>query len=98
MVSYACSSRLSPGLITAAAPPSAETVWLRMGYTLEMTVTLRLGEVSATAMAARNPAPPPPTTSTSHAKVSIRFFEDQWPASDHERGGPSSRSAEGQND
>ena len=31
MVSWMWSSRLSSSLITAAAPPSAETVWLRMG-------------------------------------------------------------------
>src|SRR3989454_10286127 len=31
IVSLICSSRLSFGLMTAAAPPSAETVWLRMG-------------------------------------------------------------------
>src|SRR5438552_2732579 len=35
-------------------------------------------------MAARNPAPPPPTTSTSHAKTSIAFFEDQRRGSDQE--------------
>ena len=57
-------------------------------------VNLDLGLLEP-AMAARNPAPPPPTTSTSQAKVSISFFEDQWPGSDHRRCGPSSRSAEG---
>ena len=31
IVSYACSSRLSSALIAPAAPPSAETVWLRIG-------------------------------------------------------------------
>ena len=31
IVSYACSSRLSSGAIAPAAPPSAETVWLRIG-------------------------------------------------------------------
>ena len=31
MVSWMCSSLLSLSLITAAAPPSAETVWLRIG-------------------------------------------------------------------
>ncbi len=30
-VSYACSSRLSSVAMTAAAPPSADTVWLRIG-------------------------------------------------------------------
>src|SRR6266487_1191151 len=64
-VSYACSSRLSSGRIAAAAPPSAETVWLRIGYTLETTATLSRGSASATAMAARKPAPPPPTMTTS---------------------------------
>ena len=49
----------------AAAPPSAETVWLRIGYTLETTATFSLGLVSAMAIAARRPAPPPPTSTTS---------------------------------
>jgi hypothetical protein len=31
IVSYACSSKLSSAPIAAAAPPSAETVWLRIG-------------------------------------------------------------------
>src|SRR5262245_51574242 len=57
--------------MTAAAPPSAETVWLRIGYTLEITATLSCGLASATAIAARNPAPPPPTTSTSQLKRSM---------------------------
>src|SRR5262245_1196333 len=57
--------------MTAAAPPSAETVWLRIGYTLEITATLSCGLPSATAIAARRPAPPPPTTSTSQLKRSI---------------------------
>src|SRR5712692_6555277 len=43
-----------------------------MGYTLEITATRSLGCVSATAMAARSPAPPPPTTSTSHVDRSIK--------------------------
>src|SRR5713226_8103835 len=51
--------------MTPAAPPSAETVWLRMGYTLETTATLKLGLNSETAIAARRPAPPPPTNRTS---------------------------------
>jgi hypothetical protein len=42
---------------------------------LEITVTVTLGYVSATAMAARNPAPPPPTMRTSHEKVSMKFFD-----------------------
>src|SRR5687768_7306170 len=51
--------------MTPAAPPSAETVWLRIGYTFETTAMLSFGFVSAIAMAARSPAPPPPTSSTS---------------------------------
>src|SRR5437667_12342127 len=58
--------------MTAAAPPSAETVWLRMGYTLEITATRSLGLVSTAAMAARRPAPPPPTMSTSQEEISMR--------------------------
>src|SRR5215471_400928 len=57
--------------MTAAAPPSAETVWLRIGYTFEITATLSCGLFSATAIAARRPAPPPPTTSTSQLKRSM---------------------------
>src|SRR3954449_9029753 len=53
--------------MTPAAPPSADTVWLRIGYTLEITATLSRGLVSAMAMAARRPAPPPPTIRTSCA-------------------------------
>src|SRR5688500_4206538 len=53
--------------MTPAAPPSAETVWLRIGYTFEITATSRRGSVSAMAMAARRPAPPPPTIRTSCA-------------------------------
>ena len=51
--------------MTAAAPPSAETVWLRIGYTFETIATLSRGLACTIAMAARNPAPPPPTTTTS---------------------------------
>src|SRR5919112_872539 len=58
MVSWMCSSSVSP---------SAETVWLRIGYTLDITATSRPGSVSAIAIAARSPAPPPPTSSTSWA-------------------------------
>src|SRR6266550_2971976 len=65
-VSWACSSRLSSGRMTPAAPPSADTVWLRIGYTFETTATLSRASASATAMAARRPAPPPPTTRTSY--------------------------------
>ncbi|COW38816.1 Uncharacterised protein [Mycobacterium tuberculosis] len=61
-MSCACSSRLSSSPVTAAAPPSAETVWLRIGYTLETIATSRCGLVSAIAIAARRPAPPPPIT------------------------------------
>src|SRR5437667_10044497 len=58
--------------MTAAAPPSAETVWLRMGYTLEITATRSFGLVSIAAMAARRPAPPPPTMSTSQEEISMK--------------------------
>src|SRR5271165_2026940 len=71
IVSYACSSRLSSGFATPAAPPSAETVWLRMGYTLDTTAMLSLGLTSAAAIAARSPAPPPPTRSTSCDEASM---------------------------
>ena len=40
-------------LLTAAAPPSAETVCERIGYTFETTPTLKLGFSSPMAMAAR---------------------------------------------
>src|SRR2546421_5292589 len=60
-----CSSMVSSAPITPAAPPSAETVWLRIGYTLETIAMLRFGSASATAMAARSPAAPPPTMTTS---------------------------------
>src|SRR5205823_9178652 len=60
-----CSSMVSSAPITPAAPPSAETVWLRIGYTLETIATLSRGSASATAMAARSPAAPPPTMTTS---------------------------------
>src|SRR3954467_9410028 len=53
--------------MTPAAPPSADTVWLRIGYTLDTTATSSPGLVSAMAMAARSPAPPPPTIRTSCA-------------------------------
>src|SRR6478609_1254052 len=53
--------------MTPAAPPSADTVWLRIGYTLDTTATSSRGFVSAMAMAARSPAPPPPTIRTSCA-------------------------------
>src|SRR5262249_293963 len=55
--------------MTPAAPPSAETVWLRMGYTLETTAMLSRGLVWAMAIAARKPAPPPPTSTTSYEGV-----------------------------
>src|SRR5262245_16922624 len=71
MVSYACSSKLSSGLTTPAAPPSAETVWLRMGYTLDRTAMLSLGLTSAAAIAARRPAAPPPTSSMSWVETSM---------------------------
>src|SRR5262249_270606 len=43
-------------------PPSADTVWLRMGYTLESTATESRLDSSTAAIAARSPAPPPPIT------------------------------------
>src|ERR1700720_3366493 len=58
--------------MTPAAPPSAERVWLRRGWTFETTATFRLGLISDTAMAARRPAPPPPTKRTSWVVTSIR--------------------------
>src|SRR4051794_16788232 len=67
MVSWMCSSSVSPSAMTPAAPPSADTVWLRIGYTLDTTATSSPGLVSAMAMAARSPAPPPPTIRTSCA-------------------------------
>src|SRR5712692_5286113 len=65
IVSFACVSRLSFSRMTAAVPPSADTVWLRIGYTFERTAMERRPDSSAAAMAARSPAPPPPITSTS---------------------------------
>src|SRR5713226_10594090 len=62
---------LSSGLTTPAAPPSAETVWLRIGYTLEMTAMRSFGLTSAAAMAARSPAPPPPIRRTSCDEASM---------------------------
>src|SRR3546814_5720045 len=59
-----CSSDLTP-----AAPPSAATVWLRIGYTFDTSATRNLGSLCATAMAARNPAPPAPTITTSVCTV-----------------------------
>src|SRR5712692_2270674 len=65
IVSFACVSRLSFSRMTAAVPPSADTVWLRIGYTFERTAIESRPDSSAAAMAARSPAPPPPITSTS---------------------------------
>src|SRR5262245_38128507 len=48
-----------------AEPPSAATVWLRIGTTLETSATRGRGSLCAAAIAARSPAPPPPTTTTS---------------------------------
>src|SRR5688572_1809124 len=59
-------SRLSSGRTTAAAPPSAATVWLRIGTIFETSAIRSPGSLSAAAMAARRPAPPPPTTTTSN--------------------------------
>src|SRR4051812_45853102 len=70
MVSWMCSSRVSPSAMTPAAPPSADTVWLRIGYTLDITATSSRGLASAIAMAARSPAPPPPIRITSCAATS----------------------------
>src|SRR5438552_8604493 len=65
IVSFACMSRPSFSRMTAAVPPSADTVWLRIGYTFERTAMESRPDSSAAAMAARSPAPPPPITSTS---------------------------------
>ena len=46
-------SRLSSSLITAAEPPSAATVWERIGYTLETRAISSSGLASAAAMAVR---------------------------------------------
>src|SRR5439155_24365910 len=70
MVSKACVSYESSGRITAAAPPSADTVWLRIGYTLETIPTLTLGLASTAAIAALRPASPPPTTRASYLSKS----------------------------
>src|SRR5262245_14724167 len=51
--------------MTPAEPPSAATVWLRIGTTLETSAMRRRGSLCAAAIAARSPAPPPPTTTTS---------------------------------
>ena len=64
-VSLMCSSRLSSSRATPAAPPSAETVCERIGYSFETIPTETFGEASQAAMAARRPAPPPPTRMTS---------------------------------
>src|SRR5215470_4305121 len=58
-------SRVSSVRTTPAEPPSAATVWLRMGTTLETRATLSRGSLSVAAIAARKPDPPPPTTTTS---------------------------------
>jgi len=46
-------------------PPSAATVWLRIGYTFDTSATLRASDASAHAIAARRPAAPPPTITMS---------------------------------
>src|SRR6185503_5237608 len=78
-----CSSSVSPSAMTPAAPPSADTVWLRIGYTLDITATSSRGFVSAIAIAARSPAPPPPIRITSCAATNspsltaeLLFHED----------------------
>ncbi|MEN1508239.1 hypothetical protein AAIH41_35490, partial [Pseudomonas aeruginosa] len=40
--------------------PSAATVWLRIGYTFEISAIFAFGFACAAAIAARNPAPPAP--------------------------------------
>src|SRR5436309_4242469 len=72
MVSKAWRSVLSSSPKAAAAPPSAETVWLRIGYTLETSAMLRRSEICAAAIAALRPAAPPPTMTMSYAIVSKR--------------------------
>src|SRR5688500_2417986 len=54
-----------------AEPPSAATVWLRMGTTFDTSAMRRRGSPCAAAIAARSPAPPPPTTTTSAWTVCI---------------------------
>src|SRR3990172_5746990 len=54
IVSWMCSSRESLDLITPPAPPSAETVWLRMGLTLETMAIFRRGYNCAGLRAAAN--------------------------------------------
>lgn len=45
--------------------PSAATVWLRIGYTFEISAIFAFGFACAVAIAARNPAPPAPTMARS---------------------------------
>lgn len=45
--------------------PSAATVWLRIGYTFEISAIFAFGFACAAAIAARNPAPPAPTMARS---------------------------------
>src|SRR5258706_9575787 len=63
--------------MTPAEPPSAATVWLRMGTTFETSAIRSPGSLSATAIAARRPAPPPPTTTTSVCTDRILFLPTQ---------------------
>ena len=70
-VSSKCLSSESSGRITPAEPPSAATVWLRIGTTLLTRATCSPASDCTAAMAARRPAPPPPTTTTSHAITCI---------------------------
>ncbi len=58
-------SRLSSAQTAPAEPPSAATVWLHVGMTVEIREILRSGSVSATAIALCRPAPPPPTITMS---------------------------------
>src|SRR2546427_791542 len=65
IVSFACVSRLSFSRMTAAVPPSADRVWLRMGSPFESPAMDSRFDSPAAAIAAGRPAPPPPITSRS---------------------------------
>ena len=56
---------------TPAEPPSAATVWLRIGTTFDSSATRSPASACTAAMAARRPAPPPPTTTTSLSMTSM---------------------------
>jgi hypothetical protein len=59
----------------AAAPPSADTVWLRIGKSFETQAIETPGSASAAAIAARSPAPPPPTSTMSDRTISTAFLD-----------------------